>query len=679
MLANVIQTDAASGKSNQSPLPLQSSGQGASNFASTLQSAVRSDPAVPVRSQAVATTVAGPGKSAEKNSAENSRTPAGGQLTPGIRSTPVAGAKASAPPAADAKTMPALVPNLAASLLPQGSILPSVMNWRSDFASRGDAGAGSAKQSASVGSAGQVRKDGSTATLATVFDSGLSVTALEAGSQTPASAPASLPNSAAPAMQVTPVPACDASPPLTSLDESHAGKSVAASNGVTEPVVAAQELPNTPPSAPSGSDAPAQSLTPPTAELAGAAGNGNPQPIPATPIQSGMPLRAMDPANGAVNAAAGVQPSAAGAKPPSGSGEVVSPSPNPPIAGKPLPPTDPAAGTPQHGAAVDQAAFDNKLQSRNGSGQDNPATPAASLTDAGAVLLAEALKPGWLHPAMTMKAGEPVPAADVLAKETSTAQASSKQTSLNQASSNQVPANQVPSNQVPSNQEGTRPKPTDSAATPVDTNVQAPSPNVPAASVTSQANGGDQPVSAAATASVLTQVPPAANQDSGGRSTPLPAAEPQSPAAAAPTPTPLPAVGPVETARLVAGVAQSEMHIGLRTQAFGSVDVRTVVRDSQVGLTVGSERGDLRTLLAPEVAGLQTTFRQQDLHFDSIHYLETNSGTTSGFSGGADSQARSPGQQHASPAGVFSIHSPPEDSAEADSSAGLRTRLNVHA
>ena len=260
VLANVIQADAASGKSNQSALPLQASGQGASSFASTLQSAVRSDSAVPVRSQAVATTVAGPGKSAEKDSAENSRTSAVGQLRPGSRSTPTAGAKASAAPTANVKTMPALVPNLAVSLLPQGSILPSVMNWRSDVASGVDAGADSAKQDSSV--AGQVRKDGSTANLATVFDFGLSVTAPEAGSQTPASSPASLPNSAAPGMQAIPLPVCDASPPLTLLDESQAGKSVPTLHGVTEPGVARQELLGTPPSALAGSDAPAQLLSP---------------------------------------------------------------------------------------------------------------------------------------------------------------------------------------------------------------------------------------------------------------------------------------------------------------------------------------------------------------------------------------------------------------------------------
>jgi len=167
------------------------------------------------------------------------------------------------------------------------------------------------------------------------------------------------------------------------------------------------------------------------------------------------------------------------------------------------------------------------------------------------------------------------------------------------------------------------------------------------------------------------------NQDGGSRGASLPAAERQAPSAS--LPASLPAASTVEVARLVAGVAQSEMHIGLRTQAFGSVEVHTVVRDSQVGLTVGSERGDLRSLLAPEVSGLQTSFRQQDLRFDNIHFLETSAGTTAGFSGGADSHSRSSSQQHASTEGLFTIQNTQQDPAELDVGAGSRVRLNVHA
>jgi hypothetical protein len=138
-------------------------------------------------------------------------------------------------------------------------------------------------------------------------------------------------------------------------------------------------------------------------------------------------------------------------------------------------------------------------------------------------------------------------------------------------------------------------------------------------------------------------------------------------------------VGPVEVARMVAGVAQSEMHIGLRTQAFGSVEVHTVVRDSQVGLSVGSEKGDLRSYLTNEVSGLQTAFRQQDLRFDNIRFLDSGAGTSGGFSGGANSQSHSSSQQQLSTAGFFSIHGPPEEATDPEVSPASQSRLNVHA
>ncbi len=157
----------------------------------------------------------------------------------------------------------------------------------------------------------------------------------------------------------------------------------------------------------------------------------------------------------------------------------------------------------------------------------------------------------------------------------------------------------------------------------------------------------------------------------------MPAANSQSPVASSSTNS-RPA-GPVEAARLVTSVAQSEMHIGLRTQAFGSVEIHTVVRDSQVGLSVGSEKGDLRNYLTNEVSGLQSAFRQQDLRFDNIRFLDSSAGTSAGFSGGANSQSHSSSQQQPSAAGFFSIHGPPEDTTDPEVSPASQSRLNVHA
>jgi hypothetical protein len=98
-----------------------------------------------------------------------------------------------------------------------------------------------------------------------------------------------------------------------------------------------------------------------------------------------------------------------------------------------------------------------------------------------------------------------------------------------------------------------------------------------------------------------------------------------------------PSATPVQVAHMVDGTSQAEMHIGLRTQAFGSVEVHTVVRESQLGVTVGSEKGDLRSLLNSEVPILQTTFRQQELHFENIRFLD---GRGTDLSGGANQQSR---------------------------------------
>ncbi len=313
----------------------------------------------------------------------------------------------------------------------------------------------------------------------------------------------------------------------------------------------------------------------------------------------------------------------------------------------------PASGAPKV-AGVNLDASNATTQSGNGSTRGSPETlassPAASPVASSMSFPPEISRPISAHAVTPMKLVTTILAVDSHVKESSAVQ-------------------------VTTTPEHTTSKTADALSIPSDTNVQPPSPNAVAGLPTGQAAPSQQS-GITAPSVLLAQVSPATNQDSGSHGAPLPAPERQAPAAS--PPASLPAASAVEVARLVAGVAQSEMHIGLRTQAFGSVEVHTVVRDSQVGLTVGSERGDLRGLLAPEVSGLQTSFRQQDLRFDNIHFLETSAGTTGGFSGGADSNSRSSSQQHASTGGLFTIQNPQEDP-ELDVGAGSRVRLNVHA
>ena len=84
------------------------------------------------------------------------------------------------------------------------------------------------------------------------------------------------------------------------------------------------------------------------------------------------------------------------------------------------------------------------------------------------------------------------------------------------------------------------------------------------------------------------------------------------------------------------------MRIGLNTAEFGSVEVRTTVHASDVGVLIGSEKGDLRSLLTPELPGIASTLQQQDLRLAqvSFHQQGFSFAGNSSFSGG-NSQSRS--------------------------------------
>jgi hypothetical protein len=110
----------------------------------------------------------------------------------------------------------------------------------------------------------------------------------------------------------------------------------------------------------------------------------------------------------------------------------------------------------------------------------------------------------------------------------------------------------------------------------------------------------------------------------------LPAGE--TPAAVAP--------GQVQLAQLINRVEQSEMRIGINTSAFGSVEVRAVVHASDVGLVIGSEKGDLRTLLANDLPAIANTLQQQSLRLNSVNFMQ-GFAFSNNASGGGDPQQRS--------------------------------------
>lgn len=116
-------------------------------------------------------------------------------------------------------------------------------------------------------------------------------------------------------------------------------------------------------------------------------------------------------------------------------------------------------------------------------------------------------------------------------------------------------------------------------------------------------------------------------------------AAPDSQNPTSPGETPAAAVGPVQMAQMVSRAAQSEMHIGLTTSAFGNVEVHTQIRANDVGLVIGSERGDLRSLMANELPGLTNRLQEQSLRLSPVNFHES-SAFSGGSQSGGDSQRR---------------------------------------
>lgn len=93
-------------------------------------------------------------------------------------------------------------------------------------------------------------------------------------------------------------------------------------------------------------------------------------------------------------------------------------------------------------------------------------------------------------------------------------------------------------------------------------------------------------------------------------------------------------------ARIVDHLDHSEMFVGLRTAAFGSVEVHAIVQNSQVGLSIASERGDLRHYLTNEMPALAGRLEQHDLRLNEVAFGSTSTQFQGGTSSGSDPHSR---------------------------------------
>lgn len=138
----------------------------------------------------------------------------------------------------------------------------------------------------------------------------------------------------------------------------------------------------------------------------------------------------------------------------------------------------------------------------------------------------------------------------------------------------------------------------------------------------------------------LDAAPPAASPDSGRNANAAPS--PNNPAASV-EPQPAPPAGPVQMAQMISKAGQSEMRVGLNTSAFGNVEVRTTVHANDVGVVIGSERGDLHSLIASDLPTIADTLQQQNLRLNQVKFHQGSAFSNQSFSNQSSSHQNSSG------------------------------------
>lgn len=148
------------------------------------------------------------------------------------------------------------------------------------------------------------------------------------------------------------------------------------------------------------------------------------------------------------------------------------------------------------------------------------------------------------------------------------------------------------------------------------------------------ATHGFVPIQAASTAQLSASHP--------ANSGPKPASDVPNYAEAAADSIRQPVSASVQSARILQNSNQSEMHVGLRTESFGNIQVHTTIADKQVDVALGSERGDLRGLMNSELPILQSALHDHDFRLQQLRTIVPSQWVQSG------AFADSSGQHHGS-------------------------------
>jgi hypothetical protein len=188
------------------------------------------------------------------------------------------------------------------------------------------------------------------------------------------------------------------------------------------------------------------------------------------------------------------------------------------------------------------------------------------------------------------------------------------------------------------------------------------------------ASGKDSSVTLTAPAPLATAPPP---QGAPSAAPDLPKTHQMLDSAPPAPPPPPPAPDPAAAAQM------AQMHVGVRTEAFGAVEIHTVVQQSQVGITVHADR-DIAHWFSSEIPGLESGLNKNHLNLTAVDFDSGGSGvqTATSFQHGQPQQhfSETPGSQSAAlPDRDTASESAPADIFPSDLSVGpAKTRVSIH-
>jgi hypothetical protein len=94
----------------------------------------------------------------------------------------------------------------------------------------------------------------------------------------------------------------------------------------------------------------------------------------------------------------------------------------------------------------------------------------------------------------------------------------------------------------------------------------------------------------------------------------------------------------LNSARLLEGLGQSELRVGMKMGDLGNVEIRTQLHHDQLHAEISVERGDLSRTLAAELPALQQKLHEQDVPLASIVVHHQASAGSGSFERGSQQQ-----------------------------------------